>query len=103
VTLNQGHKRRLAASGSRCSFLKFTGRSMAAIRLNGMGSTVPLAAALPLSRRVTGEADDTGLAINTGVVEAVRAGRIARSTVESSYQRILALKARLERLRQDRQ
>jgi beta-N-acetylhexosaminidase len=52
---------------------------------------------------VTGEADDTGLAINTGVVEAVRAGRIARSTVESSYQRILALKARLERLRRDRQ
>jgi beta-N-acetylhexosaminidase len=51
---------------------------------------------------VAGEADDEGLAINSGVVEAVLAGQIARSTVENSWRRVMTLKARLERPRPDR-
>ena len=51
---------------------------------------------------IAGRADDVGLAINSGVVEAVLVGQIARSTVENAWRRVMALKAKLGSPRPDR-
>lgn len=49
------------------------------------------------------EANNAGRGINSGIVEAVLAGQIARTTIEISFRRIMTMKARLKHPRGEQQ